>query len=63
MSVATNHIKNCNLSNCGDRALIPGQLAPGRHLAGRCGGGYQEAMQPVVVECGFVLALFLGQID
>jgi hypothetical protein len=67
MSVATNHIKNCGVSNCGDRAFFDtlenlnrvGVLPVG------AGANLQEAMQAVVrqvngVRFGFVS---LGQLE
>ena len=67
VSVATNHIKNCGPSNCGDRAFLDTLL----HLRAAgivpVGGGlnYAEALQPVVVEIQGVRFVFvsLGQIE
>lgn len=67
MSVATNHIKNCNLSNCGDRAFF--DTLENLHRVGilpvGAGGHHQQAMQPVVVEVNGVRFGFvsLGQIE
>lgn len=67
MSVATNHIKNCGLMTCGDRAFfdtletlkIAGIAAVG------AGANLREAMQPVVIEVEGVRFGFisLGQIE
>lgn len=51
MSVATNHIKNCGLNDCGDRAFFD-TLANLRRvgiLPVGAGANHAEAMQPVVV--------------
>jgi poly-gamma-glutamate synthesis protein (capsule biosynthesis protein) len=67
MSVATNHIKNCGLMTCGDRAFF--DTLENLHRVGilpvGAGKNHAEAMQPVVVEVngtrfGFVS---LGQIE
>jgi hypothetical protein len=67
MSVATNHIKNCGLSNCGDRAFL--DTLENLHLANvlpvGAGRNLSEALLPVVVTVkgvrfGFVS---LGQIE
>jgi hypothetical protein len=67
MSVATNHIKNCGLSNCGDRAFL--DTLENLHLANvlpvGAGSNLAEALMPVVVTVkgvrfGFVS---LGQIE
>lgn len=51
MSVATNHIKNCGLSNCGDRAFFDTMDNLERVGITPIGAGenLQDAMQPVVV--------------
>jgi hypothetical protein len=67
MSVATNHIKNCGVSNCGDRAFfdtLDNLDRVGIAPVG-AGGNLQEAMQPVVreingVRFGFVSYAALG---
>jgi poly-gamma-glutamate synthesis protein (capsule biosynthesis protein) len=67
MSVATNHIKNCGLTSCGDRGFFDTMDNLDRVGILRVGAGnnIQEAMQPVVVEkngirFGFVS---LGEIE
>jgi poly-gamma-glutamate synthesis protein (capsule biosynthesis protein) len=52
MSVATNHIKNCGLSTCGNRAFLDtmDNLERVGILPVGAGDNIQEAMQPVVVE-------------
>lgn len=67
MSVATNHIKNCGLTNCGDRAFFDTLENLRRVGIAPIGAGenHQKAMEPVVVEVhgvrfGFVS---LGQIE
>jgi poly-gamma-glutamate synthesis protein (capsule biosynthesis protein) len=67
MSVATNHIKNCGLSNCGNRAFFDTMDNLARVGIQPVGAGkdLQEAMQPVVIEkngihFGFVS---LGEIE
>jgi poly-gamma-glutamate synthesis protein (capsule biosynthesis protein) len=67
MSVATNHIKNCGLSNCGNRAFFDtlDNLRRVGILPVGAGANHTEAMQPVVatvngVRFGFVS---LGQIE
>jgi poly-gamma-glutamate synthesis protein (capsule biosynthesis protein) len=52
MSVATNHIKNCGLSNCGDRAFLDTMANLERVGIQFVGAGMNiaEAMQPVVIE-------------
>jgi len=67
MSVATNHIKNCGLANCGDRAFFD-TLANLRRvgiLPVGAGADHAEAMQPVVVTVNGVRFGFvsLGQIE
>jgi hypothetical protein len=67
MSVATNHIKNCGITTCGDRAFFD-TLANLRRVAilpVGAGANHAEAMRPVVavikgVRFGFVS---LGQIE
>ncbi len=51
MSVATNHIKNCGLTNCGDRAFFDTLDNLRRVGIAPVGAGsdHAEAMQPVVV--------------
>jgi poly-gamma-glutamate synthesis protein (capsule biosynthesis protein) len=67
MSVATNHIKNCGVSNCGDRAFFDtlDNLRRVGILPVGAGKDHAEAIQPVVVEIqgirfGFVS---LGQLE
>lgn len=67
MSVATNHIKNCGLTSCGDRAFLDtmDNLERVEIQAVGAGNNLSEAMQPVVVErngirFGFVS---LGEIE
>jgi poly-gamma-glutamate synthesis protein (capsule biosynthesis protein) len=67
MSVATNHIKNCGVSTCGDQAFFDtmDNLQRVGILAVGAGNNIHEAMQPVVVEkngirFGFVS---LGEIE
>jgi poly-gamma-glutamate synthesis protein (capsule biosynthesis protein) len=52
MSVATNHIKNCGLSTCGDRAFLDtmDNLERVGILPVGAGDNIREAMQPVVIE-------------
>ena len=67
MSVATNHIKNCGISNCGDRAFFDTLDNLTRVGIGPVGAGenLQEAMQPVVREVNGVRFGFvsLGQLE
>lgn len=67
MSVATNHIKNCGLSNCGDRAFFDTLDNLRRVGITPIGAGvnHAEAMQPVVVELRGVRFGFisLGQLE
>jgi poly-gamma-glutamate synthesis protein (capsule biosynthesis protein) len=51
MSVATNHIKNCGLTNCGDQAFFDtlDNLRRVSILPVGAGKNHAEAMQPVVV--------------
>jgi poly-gamma-glutamate synthesis protein (capsule biosynthesis protein) len=67
MGVATNHIKNCGISNCGDRAFFDtlDNLTRVGIVPVGAGENLQEAMQPVVREVnglrfGFVS---LGQLE
>ncbi len=67
MSVATNHIKNCGLTSCGDRAFLDtmANLERVGIQAVGAGNNLAEAMQPVVIEkngirFGFVS---LGEIE
>ena len=67
MSVATNHIKNCGLTSCGDRAFFDtmDNLERVGIQAVGAGNNLAEALQPVVVEkngirFGFVA---LGEIE
>lgn len=67
MSVATNHIKNCGLTNCGDRAFfdtLDNLRRVGIQPIG-AGANHTEAMQPVVVTLNGVRFGFvsLGQIE
>jgi len=67
MSVATNHIKNCGLSTCGDRAFwdTMDNLERVGILAVGAGNNIDEAMQPVLVEKNGVRFGFvsLGEIE
>jgi poly-gamma-glutamate capsule biosynthesis protein CapA/YwtB (metallophosphatase superfamily) len=67
MSVATNHIKNCGLSNCGDRAFFDtlDNLRRVGILPVGAGKNLAEAMQPVVVSANGVRfgIVSLGQIE
>jgi len=67
MSVATNHIKNCGLSNCGDRAFFDTLENLRRVGIAPVGAGenLQEAMEPLVVEMNGVRFGFvsLGQLE
>jgi poly-gamma-glutamate synthesis protein (capsule biosynthesis protein) len=67
MSVATNHIKNCNQSNCGDRAFFDtlDNLNRVGILPVGAGRDHEEAILPVVVEINGVRFGFvsLGQIE
>jgi poly-gamma-glutamate capsule biosynthesis protein CapA/YwtB (metallophosphatase superfamily) len=67
MSVATNHIKNCGVSNCGDRAFydtLDNLRRVGIEPVG-AGANLAEAMQPVVLEVRGVRfgIVSLGQIE
>ncbi len=67
MSVATNHIKNCGLMDCGDRAFfdtLDNLRRAGIKPVG-AGADHVEAMQPVVVELDGVRfgIVSLGQIE
>lgn len=67
MSVATNHIKNCGLSTCGDRAFLDTMDNLERVGIQSVGAGkdIHEAMQPVVIEKNGVRFGFvsLGEIE
>jgi poly-gamma-glutamate synthesis protein (capsule biosynthesis protein) len=67
MSVATNHIKNCGLMTCGDRAFFDTleNLRRVDILPVGAGGNHAEAMQPVVVEVNGTRfgIVSLGQIE
>ncbi len=67
MSVATNHIKNCGLMDCGDRAFFDtlDNLRRTGILPVGAGADHAEAMQPVVVELDGVRfgIVSLGQIE
>lgn len=67
MSVATNHIKNCGLSNCGDQAFFDTLDNLERVGITPVGAGrdLQEAMEPVVFERNGVRFGFvsLGQLE
>jgi poly-gamma-glutamate synthesis protein (capsule biosynthesis protein) len=67
MSVATNHIKNCGVMNCGDRAFFDtlDNLERVGILAVGAGANHAEAMQPLVVTVNGVRFGFvsLGQIE
>lgn len=67
MSVATNHIKNCNLSNCGDRAFFDtlDNLRRVGILPVGAGSDHREAIRPVIVQVNGVRFGFvsLGQIE
>ena len=67
MSVATNHIKNCGLANCGDQAFfdtLDNLRRVGIQPVG-AGANHAEAMQPTVVEVNGVRfgIVSLGQIE
>lgn len=67
MSVATNHIKNCGLTNCGDRAFfdtLENLSRVGIQYVG-AGQNHAEAMQPVVItQNGIRFGIVsLGQIE
>jgi poly-gamma-glutamate synthesis protein (capsule biosynthesis protein) len=67
MSVATNHIKNCGLTNCGDRAFFD-TLANLERVGIKpvgAGGDHTEAMRPAVIELNGVRfgIVSLGQIE
>lgn len=67
MSVATNHIKNCGLTNCGDRAFFDtlDNLERVGILPVGAGANHAEAMRTVVVELNGVRfgIVSLGQIE
>ena len=63
MSVATNHIKNCGVSNCGDRAFFDTLENLERVGIEPIGAGenLQDAMQPVVREINGVRFGFVSE--
>jgi poly-gamma-glutamate capsule biosynthesis protein CapA/YwtB (metallophosphatase superfamily) len=67
MSVATNHIKNCGVTTCGDRAFF--DTLDNLHRVGilpvGAGQNHDEAMRPVVVELNGIRfgIISLGQIE
>jgi poly-gamma-glutamate synthesis protein (capsule biosynthesis protein) len=67
MSVASNHIKNCGLTNCGDRAFLDTLANLDRVGIQPVGGGenLEKALEPVVVELRGTRIAFisLGQIE
>lgn len=67
MNVATNHIKNCGLTNCGDRAFFDTLENLNRVGITPIGAGeyLQQALEPVVVEMNGVRFGFvsLGQLE
>jgi poly-gamma-glutamate synthesis protein (capsule biosynthesis protein) len=67
MSVATNHIKNCGLTNCGDRAFFDTLENLRRVDIAPVGAGknHAEAMQPVVIDVNGVRfgIVSLGQVE
>lgn len=67
MSVATNHIKNCNISDCGDRAFLETleNLRAAEILPVGAGENLEDAAQPVVVTVQGVRfgIVSLGQIE
>lgn len=67
MSVATNHIKNCGVVRCGDRAFFDtlDNLRRVGILPVGAGANHEEAMQPVVVTLNGVRfgIVSLGQIE
>lgn len=67
MSVATNHIKNCGMSNCGDRAFFDTleNLRRVGILPVGAGQDHAQAVQPVVVSANGVRFGFvsLGQLE
>lgn len=67
MSVATNHIKNCGPTNCGNRAFFDtlNNLERVGILPVGAGANHAEAMQPVVVELNGVRfgIVSLGQLE
>lgn len=52
MSVATNHIKNCGLANCGDRAFLETleNLRANEIIPVGAGRNLAEALEPVILE-------------
>jgi poly-gamma-glutamate capsule biosynthesis protein CapA/YwtB (metallophosphatase superfamily) len=67
MSVATNHIKNCGISNCGDRAFFDTleNLMSAEIMPVGAGENHEQAMQPVVLDVNGVRFGFvsLGQLE
>ncbi len=67
MSVATNHIKNCGLSRCGDRAFLDTlqNLRAAGILPVGAGNNVEEALRPVIVESRGIRFAFvsLGEIE
>lgn len=67
MSVATNHIKDCGLTNCGDQAFFDtlANLERVGIQAVGAGENLQAAMQPVVIEANGIRfgIVSLGQIE
>lgn len=67
MSVATNHIKNCGVSNCGDRTFFDTleNLKRVEILPVGAGENHEQAMQPVVLEINSVTfgIVSLGQLE
>jgi poly-gamma-glutamate capsule biosynthesis protein CapA/YwtB (metallophosphatase superfamily) len=67
MSVATNHIKNCGLSTCGDRAFLDtmDNLKRVGILPVGAGHNLQEATQPVVLDVNGIRFGFisLGEVE
>jgi poly-gamma-glutamate synthesis protein (capsule biosynthesis protein) len=67
MSVATNHIKNCGVTTCGDRAFLDtmDNLERVGILPVGAGDDIEQAMQPVVVEKNGIYFGFvsLGEIE
>lgn len=67
MSVATNHIKNCGIANCGDRAFydtLDNLLRVGIYPVG-AGENLRQAMEPVVIDMNGISYGFvsLGQLE
>ncbi len=63
MNVATNHIKNCGLTNCGDRAFFDtlSNLRRVGLLPVGAGENLEAAMQPLIVEVNGVRFGFIAQ--